>query len=114
MLNNQPDSYTLLLLNAFALYMLEYKNARYLQEAENLLLQAFTNLQEKESDWSDKKFEEAFNAFVGKLIDRNTELEASMEKQGFKFDFESIMIKRLLRPLRNAQRTIRMLNEILN
>src|SRR5579875_2208895 len=34
MLSNQPDSYTLLLLNAFTLYMLEYKNPRFVLEAE--------------------------------------------------------------------------------
>lgn len=114
MLNNQPDSYTLLLLNAFTLYMLEYKNPRYLQEAENNLFSAFSGIQEKESDWSDEKIEGAYNKFTDKLIDKNGELEGFMELHGFSFDFEAVMIKRLLEPLKNANNLLRSLNKILN
>lgn len=114
MLNNQPDSYTLLLLNAFTLYMLEYKNPRYLQEAENLLLRAFSSIQEKESNWNDKKIEEVYNEFTEKLIDKNGDLESFMEMHSFNFDFDSIMIKRLLNPLQKANSTLRNLNKILN
>lgn len=114
MLNNQPDSYTLLLLNAFALYMLEYKNPRYLQEAEMLLINAFTNIQEKEADWNEKKLEKIFNEFTSKIIDKNVELESYMEMHNFTFDFDSIMMKRLLKPILNASNTLRSLNKILN
>lgn len=114
MLNNQPDSYTLLLLNAFTLYMLEYKNSRYLQEAENLLINAFTSIQDKESNWNDKKLEEVYTVYTDKLIDRNGELEKYMELHGFSFDFDSIMIKRFLNPLQKANSTLRNLNKILN
>lgn len=114
MLNNQPDSYTLLLLNAFTLYMLEYKNPRYLQEAENLLLNAFSSIQEKESNWSDKKLEGIYHEFTEKLIDKNGELERFMELHGFNFDFDSIMIKRLIHPLQKANSTLKNLNKILN
>lgn len=113
MLNNQPDNYTLLLLSAFTLYMLEYKNPRYLQEAENLLLNAFSSIQEKEVNWSDKKLEEVYNKFTFKLIDKNGDLESFMELHGFSFDFDSIMIKRLLNPLQKANSTLRNLNNIL-
>jgi ATP-dependent DNA helicase RecQ len=114
MLNNQPDSYTLLLLNAFALYMLEYKNPRYLLEAENMIINAFSNIQEKEPDWDDNKLEEIYNKFVSIVIDKNTELEANMEKNDFSFDFDSVMIKRLLNPLQKANSLLQSLNEILN
>ena len=114
LLRSQPDSYTLLLLNAFSLYMLEYKNPRYLQEAEVLLLSAFTSIQEKESNWNDKKLEDSYNTYTAALIEKNTELELYMEMHGFTFDFDSIMIKRLLKPLQNAHETLRSLNEILN
>jgi ATP-dependent DNA helicase RecQ len=114
MLNNQPDSYTLLMLNAFTLYMLEYKNPRYLQEAENLLLNAFSSIQEKESNWSDKKLESVYEEFTEKLIDKNGELNYFMELYGFSFDFDSIMIKRLLDPLQKANSTLRNLNKILS
>lgn len=114
MLNAQPDNYTLLLLNAFALYMLEYKNPRYLQDAETLLINAFINIQEKESEWNDSKLEDVFTTFTLKLFDKNNELETFMVLHGFTFDFDSIMIKRLLNPLKMAHRTLHELNKILN
>ena len=114
MLNNQPDSYTLLLLNAFALYMLEYKNSRYLQEAEMLLIKAFSCIQEKETHWSDEEIEDEFNNFTFRLMDKNTELKMFMANFGYVFDFDSIMIKRMLKPLQNAHSTLQLLNKILN
>lgn len=114
MLNNQPDSYTLLLLNAFALYMLEYKNQRYLAEAEALLIQAFSNMQEKEPDWSDQKLEQIFNKFIALLMDKNNELEAYMNKYGFSFDFDSVMISRFLKIVQKTNYTLKSLNNILN
>ncbi len=114
LLRSQPDSYTLILLNAFALYMIEYKNPRYLQEAEDLLMNAFTSIQEKESKWTDKKLEEIFNAFTEKIIDKNSEVLSFMEMHGFQFDFDSIMIKRLLYPLQRANSTLHEINKILN
>ena len=114
LLRSQPDSYTLLLLNAFTLYMLEFKNPRYLQEAENLLLHAFSQIEEKESNLTDKKLEAIYNQFTELILDKNLELEAQMEKHGFEFDFDSIMIKRYLQPLKNAKNTLVKLNEILN
>src|SRR5690606_9676077 len=83
MLNNQPDSYTLLLLQAFTLYMLEYKNERYLQEAEELLLHAFSSIQEKETHWNNRQLEDSFATFTAKLKDKNNELEVYMDKYGF-------------------------------
>lgn len=114
MLNNQPDSYTLLLLLAFTLYMLEYKNARYLREAEELLLHAFSSIEEKEIHWGEKQIESAFNTFVANLKDKNSELELYMYKFGYTFDFESIMISKLLIPLRKSTKTLKAINAKLN
>jgi len=114
MKKNQPDSYTLLLLNAFTLYMLEFKNPRYLADAETMLFNAFSSIQEKEPSWNETKLEKVFNDFTSKLLDKNTELESYMKKYGFTFDFDSIMITRLLKPLQYANRTLQALNEILN
>lgn len=114
MLNNQPDSYTLLLLNAYTLFMLEFKNPRYLQEAEGLLLHAFSQIEEKESNLTDKKLEEIYNQFTELMLEKNPDLATQMKKHGFEFDFDSIMIKRYLQPLKNAKNTLVKLNEILN
>ncbi len=113
MLSNQPDSYTLLLLNAFTLYMLEYKNPRFLHEAEGLLQEAFSNISDKESGINDKKLEKIFDEFVERLKERNLELEQYMDKHGFVFDFSSIMIKRLIKPIKLVSSTLRSLNQIL-
>lgn len=114
MLNNQPDSYTLLLLNAFTLYMLEFKIPRYLQEAEDLLLHAFSQIEEKESNLTDKKLEEIYNQYTGLMLEKNPDLATQMKKYGFEFDFDSIMIKRYLQSLKNAKNTLVKLNEIIN
>jgi ATP-dependent DNA helicase RecQ len=114
MLNNRPDNYTLAMLNAFTLYMLEYNNPRYLQEAENLLFSAFSSIQEKEVNWGDKKLEDIFREFTDILILKNLDLTRTMDRHGFSFDFDSIMINRLLSPLQNAKSTLNNLNKILN
>lgn len=114
MLNNQPESYTLLLLSAFTLYMLEYKNPRFLREAEDILFNAFTSIQEKEPLWSDKKIEKVYNKFKELMRDKNGELESFMEMYGFSFDYDAIMIKRLLEPLKTANSNLSKLNKILN
>jgi ATP-dependent DNA helicase RecQ len=114
MLSTQRDSYTILLLNSFTLYMLEFKNPRYLQEAEDLILNAFTSIQDKEPEWTDKKLEDVFKSFTNLIVEKNKELAIYMKKHGFYFDFDSIMIKRLLKPLQTANSTLHSLNEILN
>lgn len=114
MLNNQPENYTLLLLHAFTLYMLEFKNPRFLQESENLIQSAFNSITAKESKWDDKKLEKIYNDFVEKLKEHNHDLLTYMEMHGFAFDFSSIMIKKYLEPLQYMTRTIKELNNILN
>jgi len=114
LLRSQPDSYTLMLLNAFSLYMLEYKNLRYLKEAESLIINAFVNIEEKEPQWDDKKLKTIFNTFTELMLDNNSELNTYMKKHALTFDFDSILITRLLKPLQQANSTLHKLNEILN
>jgi ATP-dependent DNA helicase RecQ len=106
-------SFSVMLLSAFSLYMLEYKNKRYLQESENLLIEAFSILQLKYPKLSDDDLEIVYRRFVEEVVERNPLLMKSMEKLGFEFDFDSIMIKRYLQPLKNAKNTLVKLNEIL-
>lgn len=110
MLRNQPDNYTLLLLSVFTFYMLEYKNPRYLQEAEDQLINAFSNIQLKEPDWSDIRLKEIFTSFTDALVDKNGELTEYMLKHSFKFDFESILISRYIKPLQKANELMKELN----
>lgn len=114
MLSNQPDSYTLLLLNAFTLYMLEYNNLRYLKEAENIILHAFTQIIEKENKWNENKIEEIYNQFTEIILNKNPQLKVELEKYNLMFDLNNIMLKNYLQPILNAKATLIKLNEILN
>jgi ATP-dependent DNA helicase RecQ len=107
-------SFSIKLLNAFTLYMLEYTKKRYLQEAENLLIEAFSILQIKFSNIKDDEIEKLYNRFVYEVSERNPLLIKVMRANEIEFDFDSIMIKRYLQPLKNAKDTIIKLNEILN
>jgi hypothetical protein len=78
--------------------MLEYKNLRYLQEAEELLNDAFINMQKFEENWTEKQLEDIFDVFVKRIMDKNEEIEKYMTNSGFKFDFENIIISRYLKP----------------
>lgn len=114
MLRNNPENYTLLLLNAFSLYMLEFKNPRFLLEAESLLQAAFSSISEKEPHMNDENLEKIFIRFTQRILSENKELAKYMAQQGFSFDFDHIMIKRLVNPLRKISTQLHHLNQILN
>jgi ATP-dependent DNA helicase RecQ len=108
-------SFSIKMLNAFTLYMLEFKRKKFLIEAEDLLIEAFSILQEKHPELSDNELERNFDRFVKEVTERNPLLIQSMkDNDDMKFDFDSIVIKRLLKPLQNANSTLQSLNKILN
>jgi ATP-dependent DNA helicase RecQ len=107
-------SFSIKLLNAFTLYMLEYTKKRYLQEAENLVIEAFSIFQMKYPNIQDDEIEKIYNRFVNEVSERNSLLLQAMKENEMEFDFDSIMIKRYLQPLKNAKNTLVKLNEILN
>lgn len=98
MLNNQPDNYTLLLLNAFSIYMLEYKNHKYLDEANNLVLDALINIIEKENDIGGDEIYNIYNEFIRNIIDKNEELEKHLKAKDNSISNLSDLIK-LIKPL---------------
>lgn len=110
MLRNNPENYTLLLLNAFSLYMLEYRSPRFLSEAESLLQDAFTSMTEKEPGWDDEKLKQIFTQFTNRLLE-NEKLKEHMLKHGFSFDFDAIMIRRYILPLQNVSQKLHMINQ---
>ena len=107
-------SFSIKLLNAFTLYILEFKRKRFLIEAEDLLIDGFSILQEKFPNLSEREVEKTYNKFIEEVTERNPLLLKSMKDNDMQFDFDSIMIKRLLKPLQNANNTLRSLNKILN
>jgi ATP-dependent DNA helicase RecQ len=114
MLSNQYNNYTLLLLNAFTLYMLEFRNSKYLAEAEELIMEAFNQLEIQEPGIDEKRQEQYFNKFIKKILEKNQELDEQMTKHGFYFDFDLINLKKFIEPLERASQTLKTLNLKLN
>ena len=114
MLSNQYDNYSLLLLNAFTLYMLEFRNSKYLAEAEELIMEAFNQLEIQEPGIDEKRQEQNYNKFTKKILEKNQELEEQMNKYGFYFDFDLINLKKFIEPLERAGGTLKILNNKLN
>ena len=107
-------SFSIKMLSAFSLYMLESNRLRYLTEAEELLFDAFSILQEKKKKISEKDLEYIYNQFVYNVTENNPQLLKSMKEFDLEFDFESIMIGRMLNPLRTINQNLSLLNDKLN
>jgi len=114
MLRDQYNNYTLLLLNAFTLYMLEFRNSKYLAEAEELVMEAFNQLEIQEPGIDEKRQEQYYNKFTKKILEKNQELDEQMTKHGFYFDFDLINLKKFIEPLERASQTLKTLNLKLN
>lgn len=113
MITNSPDNYTFRFLNAYALYSLEYKNKRLVQEAEAHLIQAFLLLEDENPDYSDNELESIFNMFKEKLLDHNDTLLSHLNAFGMDLQIDSIMLPRYLKKLKNINSNIKGLNKTL-
>jgi hypothetical protein len=101
------------MLHAFTLYMLEFRSKRFLEEAESHLLEGFTIFQEKNPKLDEESIREIFNRFVKEVKDRNPLLQSYLDLFKMEFDFDSIMIKKYLATLQTATKTLKNLNLIL-
>lgn len=110
LLRVQPDSYTLLMLNAYALYMLEFKNQRYIDEAEALLLRAFTSIQENEPEIAEEDMEKILEALKAKILEKNGYLSDYFST----LTIDSFLLSRYLKILQKANSTIQSINKKLN
>ncbi len=110
-LRTRPDNYTMLLLNAFSLYMLEYRNKRYLEEAENLLINAFFSMQDKEPNWDEDNLREIYNKYTDTIKSKNEELIVFMDKYGFEFNFDNVLIKKILEQIKYTNASMDAINE---
>ncbi|MEI6949940.1 DEAD/DEAH box helicase [Paraflavisolibacter sp. H34] len=112
MITNNPFNYTLRLLNAFTLFMLEYRNRRLMEEAINHVSIGF-ELIEKEENPSDKELEKTFEKYYKLITTKNEALVESLKKANIQFDFEIIMISRTLNKLRTINKSLKSLNKTL-
>jgi ATP-dependent DNA helicase RecQ len=105
--------FTIEMLHAFALYMLEFRSKRFLEEAESHLLEGFTIYQEKYPRLDEGSLRKIFDRFVKEVKDRNPLLQSYLDLFEMEFDFDSIMIKKYLATLQTATKTLKNLNLIL-
>lgn len=112
LLRTQPENYVFLLLNAFSLYQVAFKDERFLAEAEDLLQKAFSQMSEKEN-WSEKKLKSTFEKFVGLVLKKNPDLPEWMKRYNLRFDFDLVLISRLINPLQKSRQLLNQLNRIL-
>jgi transcription termination factor NusB len=94
--------------------MLEFRNSKYLAEAEELIMEAFNQLEIQEPGIDEKRQEQYFNKFIKKILEKNQELDEQMTKHGFYFDFDLINLKKFIEPLERASQTLKTLNLKLN
>jgi len=109
-----PENFTVLLLKAYTIYMLKFTEKSYLDEAEKLLVKAFTTFQENTENIDETVLEDNYNKFIIQITNHNEEIRKLMEEYGLEFGFSSIMISHFLKPLQFANKTLNSLNKILS
>jgi ATP-dependent DNA helicase RecQ len=113
MLRTQPDNYIFLLLNCFSIYQISFSSEKFLLEAEDLLQKGFYQISEKE-DWSEDKLNKLYQEFITTICEKNPDLLSWMEKFGLVFDFDQVLVSRLLTPLSETNLLLSTLNSILS
>src|SRR5690606_2084039 len=93
LMTNNQEAYVLKILNAYCLYMLEFKSQKYINEAFTLLSEGFQLMKEKEN-YSDNELKVIFENFVSNLLEHNTELGDFMKSFGLYFDFQSLFLSK--------------------
>lgn len=114
LLQTRNDSYVLMMLNAFSLYMLEYTSKKHLEECERIVFDAFQLLMEKEPNLDEEELEEMYEQFAEECMEHNIKLEEYMEKYDVDFSFENIMLSKWLQPIKAANSILDEINEKLN
>jgi ATP-dependent DNA helicase RecQ len=112
LLRSQPENYIFLLLNAFSIYQVAFKHERFLLDAEKLVFDGFFQILEK-TDLSEAELEAIFNQFVKIIIEKNPKLPQWMKKYNLVFDFDQILLSRLIKPLQQASGLLKNLNTLL-
>lgn len=108
--NMTEPNYTVLMLSAFTLYMLEFKNKHYLQEAEGLLMEAFEEIEKKEK-LGENELKKIFDQFIKEVQKRNPHLQEELDRHELTLDFDSIMTTKLLATMKQ---TNAFMDELLN
>lgn len=107
-------SFTIKMLSAYALFMIEYNNEKYLLEAHGLISEAFSIMHEKFPHFSEEEIKEIHNIYFQELSNRNSTLLNKLEEFNISISFEDIVITSPLKTLTLAVETLNKLNKILD
>jgi ATP-dependent DNA helicase RecQ len=99
MITNNPNNYSIRLLNAFTLLMLEYRNKRLVEEAINNIMMAFELMEEAEQ-MKEPTLKKHFDHYHSLITLKNDALDEIFKNMGFEFSFNSILISRSLKKLK--------------
>ncbi len=113
MITNFPDNYTFRLLNAFTLFMLEFKNIRLMEEAIDHLTIGFEKMEEIDNI-GDSELEKVFNKYNKLIAEKNENLMEALKAMDIDFSFDSIMISRVLQKLTGLNSSLKKINVHLN
>ena len=108
------ESFSIKMLNAYTLYMLEPNQKKSLIEAEELLTDAFTIIESKEQHLAEPDLRQVFDKFVDELEKRKPTILDDIRQQGQSLDFDNIRLGSTLEPLKNLNNTLQHINHKLN
>ncbi|MBN2280290.1 MAG: ATP-dependent DNA helicase RecQ [Candidatus Marinimicrobia bacterium] len=114
LLTENPENFTLLLLKAYTMYMLQYREKNSLDMAEKLLIKAFKGFQNQTKTLNEDILRQNYDHFIQKIKVDNEELQQRMNEYGLEFGFSTIMVSHFLKPLQLANKTLNSLNKILS
>lgn len=113
MITNFPDNYTFRLLNAFTLFILEFRNKRLMEEAIDNLIVGF-NLITCIENVSDNELEKIFDKYQKLIYEINDLLKQKLSEYEIEFSFETIMVSRIFKTLVTVNKSLKSLNKTIN
>lgn len=104
--------YVVLILHAYCLFMLEYRNRNNIEEAFELLRQGFEILENNGTTETEMK--RLFDTFVADLSEHNPEIISALDRHNLSFDFDSILIHRYLKQINRGIKLVKSVREKLD
>lgn len=110
MITNSSENYVFRLLNAFTLFMIEYKNKRLMNEAMEHLIYGFERLGTVDN-LNDDNLEKIFDKYYKVVTEKNDALIKALKEMDIDFSFDSIMMSRVYKKLMLINFSLKSLNK---
>ncbi|QNA46853.1 hypothetical protein H4075_19835 [Lacibacter sediminis] len=112
MITNSPENYVFRLLNAFTLFMLEFRNKRLMEEAIEQLVIGFEKLAEFEK-LEDNLLKRKFEKYYDLVVFKNELLQDWLITHEIEFSFEIITLTRTVKKVSSITNSLKLLNKTL-